>query len=226
MRALTRNLMKFLVANMIYTDGLVALFAFGGIYGSSIFGWSTIELGFFGILITIAGTVGAYVGGRLDDRIGSRAVLIGALGILIIASLAIISMDRSHIGFLATISGPEADDGIFACSAERVYVALGCIIGIAAGPLQASSRTFLARLAPADQLGQFFGLFALSGKLTSFMGPLAVALITELTMSQRKGISVLVAFFLIGLVLMSGIRSGDAIKVSSPASNDLRSETA
>jgi UMF1 family MFS transporter len=211
-----RNLLRFLLANMIYTDGLVALFAFGGIYGTSIFGWTTIELGLFGILITIAGTIGAYFGGELDDRVGSRPVLLGALSVLIVASLAIISIDQGHVLFLAPVAGPEPGDGLFASHAEQVYVALGCFIGIAAGPLQSSSRTLLARLAPPDQTGQFFGLFALSGKLTSFMGPFAVALITDVTMSQRQGISVLVVFFLAGLVLMSGVRSEKEARDTAP----------
>jgi UMF1 family MFS transporter len=203
-----RNLWRFLLANMIYTDGLVALFAFGGIYGASIFGWSTIELGLFGILITVTGIAGAYLGGRLDDRIGSKSVLAGALVLLIAASVAIISIDDTHILFLVPSDGPTPGDGLFASTAERVYVGLGCLIGVAAGPLQASSRTLLARLAPSDRLGECFGLFALSGKLTSLMGPLAVGVITDLTMSQRKGISVLVLFFVVGLAVLSGVRAG------------------
>ena len=89
-----------------------------------------------------------------------------------------------------------------------MYVALGCLIGLAAGPLQASSRTLLARLAPAEQVGQFFGLFALSGKLTSFMGPFAVGVVTAVTLSQREGISVLIGFFLVGLLLITRVTSG------------------
>jgi UMF1 family MFS transporter len=77
---------------------------------------------------------------------------------------------------------------------------------MAAGPLQASSRTLLARLAPHDQLGQFYGLFALSGKLTTFAGPLAVAAVTAASASQKTGISVLVAFFAVGAMLLAMVR--------------------
>jgi UMF1 family MFS transporter len=83
---------------------------------------------------------------------------------------------------------------------------LGGLIGMAAGPLQASSRTLLVRLSPADRLAQFFGLFALSGKLTSFMGPFLVATVTALTASQKAGVSVLVLFFLAGGILLASAR--------------------
>jgi MFS transporter, UMF1 family len=79
---------------------------------------------------------------------------------------------------------------------------LGAIIGAVAGPLQASSRVLMAQLSPADRMTQAFGLFALSGKVTSFAGPLAVAVVTGIAQSQRIGVSAIVAFFAAGLVLV------------------------
>ena len=72
-------MLVFLLANMIYMDGLVALFALGGIYAAGVFGWTTIEIGLFGILLTITGTAGALLGGRLDDTIGSKRVILGSI---------------------------------------------------------------------------------------------------------------------------------------------------
>ncbi|WP_420875694.1 MFS transporter [Prosthecomicrobium hirschii] len=199
-----RNLMRFLIANMIYTDGLAALFAFGGIYAAGVFGWTTIEIGIFGILLTITGTIGAWLGGRLDDRLGSKAVVAGALTVLIAATILIVSIDGGHILFVLPAAGPVPGDGLFASTPERLYVALGCVIGLVSGPMQAGSRTLLAHLAPAERIGQFYGLFALSGKVTSFAGPLAVAFVTDISESQRAGASVLLAFFAVGLWLLAG----------------------
>jgi UMF1 family MFS transporter len=201
-----RDLWFFLIANMIYTDGLIALFAFGGIYGAGTFGWQTIQLGLFGILLTITGTIGAYVGGKLDDRLGAKAVVLGSLVILVICCSAILSVSRDRILFFLPVAPPLSGGGIFASTSERLYVVLGALIGMMAGPLQAASRTLLVRLAPQDRLAQFFGLFALSGKLTSFMGPFLVAAVTAATASQKAGISVLVAFFFVGGILLASAR--------------------
>ncbi|MCC6949390.1 MAG: MFS transporter [Bradyrhizobiaceae bacterium] len=200
------NSLIFLLANMIYANGLGALFAFGGIYAAGMLGWGTIEIGVFGILITIAASIGALLGGRADDALGSKTVILGSLILLIVMSVSILSVDRSTVFFVVPVQPAEPGAGLFTTLPEQLYVAFGAVIGIAAGPLQASSRTLLARLAPRDQLGQFYGLFALSGKLTSFAGPFAVATVTAMAASQRAGISVLVAFFATGALLLLFVR--------------------
>lgn len=199
------NALRFLAANMLYTDALAALFAFGGIYAAGTFGWTAIEIGLFGILLTMTGTLGALVGGRLDDRIGARQVVAGALVVLIGAALGVISIGPDRIGFVIAAAPATAGDGLFASLPEQVYLALGGLIGLAAGPLQAASRSLLARIAPAEQIGQYYGLFALSGKVTSFLGPLLVALVTDLSGSQKAGVSVLLMFFGLGLWLLAGV---------------------
>jgi UMF1 family MFS transporter len=196
---------RFLLANMIYQDALVALFAFGGIYAAGVFGWQTIELGIFGIMLTITGTLGAWLGGRLDDRIGGKPVVLGAIACLLLACLGILSLGRETVFFVIHAAPATAGDGLFASLPERVYLGLGLLIGLVAGPLQASSRSLMARLAPPDRVGEFFGLFALSGKVTSFLGPTLVALATTLFASQRAGLAVLVVFFVTGGALLAGV---------------------
>lgn len=205
----------FLIANMVYTDGLVALFAFGGIYAAGTFGWGAIQLGIFGILLTITGTVGALVGGKLDDRFGAKKVILGSLLILLVSCVAILSIDRDRIFFVIPVMPADPHAGLFTSAAEKLYVAIGLFIGLAAGPLQAASRAMLVRLAPKEQLAQFFGLFALSGKLTSFLGPFLVATVTALTLNQKAGVSVLVLFFALGGVLVLKGVSGK-LPTSSP----------
>ena len=199
------SLGRFLLANMIYQDGLVALFAFGGIYAAGVFGWQTIELGVFGILLTVTGTLGAWLGGKLDDAIGGKPVVLGSIACLLLACLGILSLGPEHIFFVIPAAPAMPGDGLFASLPERVYLGLGLLIGLVAGPLQASSRSLMARLAPPGRVGEFFGLFALSGKVTSFMGPTLVALATTVFASQRAGLAVLIAFFLIGGALLAGV---------------------
>jgi MFS transporter, UMF1 family len=201
-----RNLARFLVANMIYADGLVALFAFGGIYAAGTFGWGTIQIGIFGILLTTTGTLGAWLGGKLDDRIGPKPVILGSLAMLVVASLAILSTTRDAILFVIAVDPPVAGK-LFAATPERFFIGIGLFIGFVAGPMQAASRTLLVRLAPPEQMTQFFGLLALSGKVTSFMGPLLVGTVTAITLSQRAGMAVLVVFFSVGALLLLRVRA-------------------
>ena len=88
-----RDMLRFLAARMIYTDGLTAIFTFGGIYGASVFGWGALELGLFGIVLTLVGAFGALIGGVLDDRISAKFVIVSALFILLVGALGILSVD-------------------------------------------------------------------------------------------------------------------------------------
>ncbi len=197
---------RFLIGNMIYQDGLVALFAFGGIYGAGVFGWSSTELGIFGILLTVSGTVGAVMGGILDDRFGARPVILGALCVLMFVCVGILSLGREHVLFAIAMEAPSDAGGLFGSVPEKAFLGLGLLIGAVAGPLQASSRAYLARTVPAEDAGRYFGLLALSGKVTSFLAPLSVAIATQVTGTQAAGPAVLVLFFAAGAALIAGIR--------------------
>ena len=185
-----RQVMTFLIANMVYKDGLVALFAF---------------VGTFGILLTVTGTLGAVIGGRLDDRLGSRRVISGALVVLIACGLGLVSVDRDTMFFVIDTAAPAPGAGLFSTLPEQVFLVLGGFLGAAAGPLQAASRTLLVQLSPQAGLTQYFGLFALSGKVTSFLAPLTVGLVTAATASQAAGMAVILVFFAAGLLLLSRI---------------------
>jgi UMF1 family MFS transporter len=201
------DMARFLIANMIYQDGLAALFAFGAIYGAGMFGWSIIEVGLFGILLTVTGVFGALAGGRLDDRIGGKPVVLGSIAILLGVCVAILSLGKSHVLFVIETAPATPDDGLFGTAPEKMFLGLGLLIGAVAGPLQSASRSLMARLSPPDRVGQFFGLFALSGKATSFLGPVMVALATDITRRQEAGVAVLVLFFGLGAWLLSGVRT-------------------
>ena len=200
-----RSLALFLLANMIYTDGLVSLFAFGGIYAAGTFGWNTIQIGTFGIILAIAGSFGGYFGGKLDDRFGPKRVIAGSMTILLISIIAILAVNKGSILFIP-ISPPVPGGALFSSSAERAYLVLGCLIGAAGAPLQAASRSLLIRMAPKDRIAQYFGLFALTGKVTSFIGPLLIGIVTAATGSQKAGMATLVLFFATGLVLLARVK--------------------
>ncbi|MEC9401835.1 MAG: MFS transporter, partial [Pseudomonadota bacterium] len=103
-----------------------------------------------------------------------------------------------------TAAAPEG--ALFASLPEQVFIALGGVIGAVSGPLQASCRSLLVRIAPPQHVTQYFGLLALSGKVTSFLAPLTVGVVTALTASQPAGMSVILVFFGVGLLLLLRVR--------------------
>jgi UMF1 family MFS transporter len=197
----------FLLARMLYADGLGAVFAFGGIYAATVFGWGATELGLFGIVLTIAGTIGAVLGGLLDDRSGSKAVIALTLLMFIAASIGVLSVDQSHVLFVVPVEPKLPGSAPFSSVGEQVYLAFAVLIGLASGPIQASSRTLLARMCPPGKTTEFFGFFSFSGKITAFAAPLAIGAVTHATGSQRLGIATSLVFLIAGLLLLLRVKA-------------------
>ena len=184
-----RHLGLFLLARMIYNDGLTTMFAFGGIYAAGTFGLSTAEVIVFGIGLNVTAGLGAFVFAWVDDKVGSRRTILVSLAGLVVPGAAILLT-----------------------SSETVFWVCGMALGIFVGPVQASSRTWLARVAPQEVRARMFGLFALSGKVTSFAGPLLVGWTTLAFASQRAGMSVVLALFLVGGALMLFVPSAAVVR--------------
>ena len=203
----TPSLLIFLIARMIYTDGLTAIFTFGGIYGASVFGWGPLELGLFGIALTLVGAFGALIGGRLDDKVGPKTVIITALLILLAGAIGILSVDKTHILYTTDVAAKAVGSKPFSSIGEQTFLAFAVIVGLVAAPVQAASRSLLARLAPPEKMTQFFGLFAFSGKVTAFLAPFLVAFVTQQSGSQRIGMAAVLAFLIIGVVMMLFVKT-------------------
>ncbi|RIA55280.1 MFS transporter [Dichotomicrobium thermohalophilum] len=200
-----KHVVRFLFARLLYTDGLTAIFSFGGIYAVSVFGWGSATLGLFGIVLAATAGIGAALGGVLDDRVGAKPVILAALLLLITGAVGALSIDRDSVLFVVPIpNGPEL--GGLASFAEQAYLGFAILIGLAAGPLQSASRSFMARIAPPDKSGEFFGLFAFSGKITAFAAPLLVAGVTALSDSQRIGIASIGVFLVAGFIAMLWVK--------------------
>ena len=200
------SILLFLVARMLYSDGLSAIFTFGGIYGAFVFNWGPLELGIFGIVLTLTGALGALAGGFLDDRLGSKTVIIGALLLLMVGAIGILSVDKTHIFFLQDAAAKQAGAAPFSSVGEKVFLAFAVLVGAVSAPVQASSRSLLARLAPPDKVTQYFGLFAFSGKATAFLAPFVVASVTSITGDQRIGMAAILAFLIVGVLLMLPVK--------------------
>jgi len=172
-----------------------------------VFGWGATELGLFGIILTIAGTIGALLGGPLDDRAGSKAVIVGALVLFIAGAIAVLSVDPNHILFVLPVEAKAPGSPPFSSIGEQVYLVFAILIGLAAGPIQSSSRALLARMCPPGMTTEFFGFYSFSGKATAFAAPFAIGFVTYMTDSQRLGIGMSLIFLVAGLLLLLRVKT-------------------
>ncbi len=174
---------RYLLAHTLYADGFVTIFAFGGIYAAGVFGMEMGEIIAFGILLNVTAGIGAFGFGWVDDWLGPKRTVMLALGGLMLCSL-----------------------GILLVREVAWFWALGAALGIFVGPGQAASRTLMARLAPKERGTELFGLYAMAGKATAFLGPLLVGAVTAMTGSQRWGLAVVLLFFGAGLAVLATVR--------------------
>lgn len=173
------NMPRFLLARMLFADGLVTLFAFGGIYAATVFGFSQTKVLVFGIILNITAGFGAAIGGIADDRLGSVRVM--RLCLLALAGLGIVAI---------------------LASTEKLFWLAGAVLGIFIGPLQSSARAYVARRAPPDQRASLFGLMMFSGKATSFVGPFLYGLLVTATGSERAGMAVVILMLVASFAMM------------------------
>lgn len=186
-------ILRFLLAHMAYTDGLVTLFAFGGIFAAAEFGMTPEDILVFGIVLNVAAGTGAATFAWIDDAIGSRRTIMLAL-----------------VGLI--VSG----SGLVLTREQWVFWALAVLLGVFVGPAQAAGRSMLARLSPPGIETEMFGLYALAGKATAFVGPFCLGIAVQFTGSQRAGLATVVVFLSVGLLLMYTIKEpGKAVTASS-----------
>jgi UMF1 family MFS transporter len=193
-----KSLTAYLLSSLFYRDALNALYGFGGFYASGVLGWSIIQIGIFGLVGAVTAMVAAFIGGRLDRAYGPKPVITVSILVLIFVCMIIVGMTREGVWGIAMDPASSWPD--------RLFFACGALIGAAGGSLQAASRTMMARHTTPDRATEAFGLYALSGKVVSFMSPALIALATTATGSQRLGIAPLIVLFLIGLFLLSFVK--------------------
>ena len=181
------EVVKFLIARLVYNDGLVTVFAFGGIYAAGTFGMPLSEVILFGIALNVTAGLGAAAFGALDDRLGGKTtIMVTLLGLALATLGAVLAPTKTWLW------------------------AAGLLLGVFVGPNQAASRSLLARLVPQHRQSEFFGFFQFSGKATSFLGPILLGTAAAVFRSQRAGVATVLAFFLVGgaLLLMVDERRG------------------
>ena len=204
-----KEMTKFLIARLIYNDGLITVFAFGGIYASGTFGFSFQDILIFGIVLNVAAGFGAFLMGFLDDMIGGKTTIqISNVGLIVACIIAVSAPDRDLFNITLPIIGSMLITG------KSMFWLSGILIGIFSGPNQSASRSLMARFVPKDRENEFFGFFAFSGKATAFMGPFLLGVLTQIFESQRYGIAVVILFLIAGFLLLRSVDEDAGIAAS------------
>lgn len=176
-----KKLLRFLLANMFYIDGLNTIFAFGGIYAAGSFDMGVEQVLLFGIAMNVTAGLGAGLFALIEDRISAHRTIVISLLALIGLGTTILLVHTALSFWIAALA-----------------------LGVFVGPVQSASRSHLVALAPPDMTARLFGFLALSGRATAFTGPAALALVTGLTGSQRLGMAAVLPFLVAGLALLGG----------------------
>jgi len=181
-----KSISQFLIARLFFNDGLVTIFALGGIYAVGTLDFTFKEVMQLGIVLNLAAGFGSFVFGYIEDKIGVKKVINISLFVLILSTLL-------------AFSAPY-----FTLQKEIFWIA-GVLIGLMVGPNQSCSRSLMAQLAPKEKQNEFFGFFALTGKATSFLGPLLFGIVTSMY-SQQMALWVVIVLFVIGFILFNRIQ--------------------
>ncbi len=207
-----RNVALYLFAHMVYADGLNTLFTIGGVYVGVTFGMDFDEILIFAIAMNVFAGIGAFAFGWIDDRIGPKPTIVIALLALAAIGIGLILIGTDPWAGLASALAdgirPASPGLADAVMNEKTWLwGLAMPLGIFLGPAQSASRSLMARLAPPDLTAEFFGLYALSGKATAFVGPFVYGLVTGITGNQRFGLATIIVFILAGLALLLPVRA-------------------
>jgi UMF1 family MFS transporter len=209
------DVLHYLIARMVFNEGFIVLMMFMGVVGAGVLGWSGVQLSVMGLVLSFVAIGGSIVGGILDDRLGSKAALQIAILGCVAANLLLVTIAPDTVLFV-TID-PSVTGGMYPRAADKAFfVAEGLAAFFVTAGL-VSSRTMLAKIAPKDSLNEMFGIYALSGTATSFLGPLSIAVLTQVFASQRAGLTAGLIFLLGGLLLLRKVSAGRGDDHAQPA---------
>jgi len=177
------DLARFLVCLGIFYSGIQTVVALAAVYAEQVMGFSKDETILLILVVNLAAAAGAWLLGRVHDRIGAvRTVAITLVGWLVAILLA------------------------FAAQGEGMFWVAAFLVGACMGASQSSGRALVALLSPVGHEGAFFGLWGVAVKLAAIVGPLSYGLVSYVSEGNYRGALLATAgFFLVGLVLLWGV---------------------
>jgi UMF1 family MFS transporter len=192
---------------MFYNDAVMGVVIFSGVYASGTFGWDATSMLLLGLCTTASAMLGVYLGGLLDDKLGSLVTLRLVVVLATLTLLTLVSMQPNSVFFVVSVSTePVWASPYFRTLSEILYFVTFQVFAALALTSLSASRTFMARISPPEKATQFFGLYGLSGTVTLFLGPLMVASTTDWFQSQQLGFTSLIVLMVIGTVLLFRVK--------------------
>lgn len=194
-----RQVLKFLLARMFYADAMAAYLALGAVYVALFLGWGPLEMIAYAIFASAFAFLGGLIGGWLDTRFGPKRALIAEICLMLVSLALHLSITQETL-FYGLVDNVQVWDGlVFQTLSDLVYLGVASLLAIAATSSISSSRALLVHLAPTGRSGEFFGLYAIAGTITVWIGPLLVEVFTNTFNSQRVGMASIASLFVIGL---------------------------
>jgi MFS transporter, UMF1 family len=178
-----RNVVYYLLASAVFRDGLAGVFTFGAVLGVTVYGISVADVLLFGVSANVVAAAGAVIGGLLDDRVGSKAVILSSLAAMIAVGLT-----------LMALSGAAA------------FWVCGLLLCLFIGPTQSSARTLLLRMTAHGKEGVSFGLYTMTGRAVAPLAPFMFATFVAVFGADRAGIGGLLLVLAVGFIAMLAVR--------------------
>jgi UMF1 family MFS transporter len=201
-----REAAKFLLARMIYADGKTAILIFSGVLAAGTMGWGTLEMLAYGILMSILAVGGGLLAGWLDPRIGPKRAVLLEIAVTMVILLGMLGARPDRVMWVPVDPVPLFDGPMFTTLPELAFIAAAGIGAISITAAYASSRTLLTQLVRPERAGTFFGLYALSGTATMWLGPMLVAWGTVATKSQQGGFATVLILLAVGFLLLLRVK--------------------
>jgi UMF1 family MFS transporter len=200
-----RTLRLFFLGRAVGGDGLSLVFAFGAVLAGQTFGWKAGTLAGFGVAVTLASAAGGFAAALFDRRLGARRTVVFGLSAVLAGLGGLLAVGPEHILGVQTgvpLSHP------FASPQEQLFVAAALLVAVGAGPALSGMRALMAAIAPPEQVSACFGLYALVGKATNFVGPLLLGLVISATGSLRLGLGTAALFLVAGIACFLAMPAG------------------
>jgi UMF1 family MFS transporter len=207
-----RDAAIYLLSRMAFVDGMNAILIYAGIYAVGVMKWQALEMLAYGILLSILAVLGGFVGRWMDAAFGPKNALRIAITMSILGIVAMLGMSPTRIlyfwSFEPSAHAPVWDGPVFRTLPEVIFLLIGFVNAVFITAQYASARTMLTRLTPPEKTGAFFGVYALSGVATGWLGPMMVNFGTNLTRTQQGGFAMVIILLVAGLVGLGFVRGG------------------